>query len=239
MKKQDILEAIQRTAKANGGKSLGTATFSRETGIQVRDWNKYWARWGDAVREAGYEPNAFQVSYGAEALLIKLIEFTKKLGRIPVSGELKLEAHATPEFPDYGTLTHNLGPKKKWCAKIIEYCRTHPGYEDVLSLCSGYPEDNEPENSEPTTEEGNGWVYLLKSGKFYKIGRTNNLARRRGQLAIQLPESLEIIHQIRTDDTAGIEAYWHKRFETKRKEGEWFELSSHDVRAFKRRKTFM
>jgi hypothetical protein len=82
---------------------------------------------------------------------------------------------------------------------------------------------------------------LLKVGreKRYKIGRTNPVERRRDQLSIQLPEDLEPVHHIRTDDPTGIEAYWHQRFAAKRTKGEWFTLSREDVQAFKRRKSFM
>lgn len=79
-------------------------------------------------------------------------------------------------------------------------------------------------------------AFAIKSGRFHKIGKSNSAGRREYELAIQLPEEAKRIHEIRTDDPSGIEAYWHKRFAAKRKNGEWFELDAKDITAFKRRK---
>ena len=58
MNKTHILEEIKRTAKENDGVPLGRIKFESETGIKETDWfGKYWARWGEAVREAGFIPN--------------------------------------------------------------------------------------------------------------------------------------------------------------------------------------
>src|SRR5207237_1245921 len=49
-----ILAEIRRTAAENAGKPLGMARFRDETGIRPEDWEgRYWARWSDAIREAG------------------------------------------------------------------------------------------------------------------------------------------------------------------------------------------
>lgn len=62
----------------------------------------------------------------------------------------------------------------------------------------------------------------MKSGKHFKIGRSNCAERREFELRILLPDKLELIHKIKTDDPSGIEKYWHDRFKAKRKGEEWF-----------------
>jgi hypothetical protein len=69
MDKEHILQEIGRTAKANGGVALGWRRFETETGIRQGDWARFWARWGDAIREAGLAPNEFTAAYENSKLL--------------------------------------------------------------------------------------------------------------------------------------------------------------------------
>jgi hypothetical protein len=79
-------------------------------------------------------------------------------------------------------------------------------------------------------------VYLARHGRDYKIGRSNDVARRRREIALLLPSALEHIHVIETDDPEGIEQYWLRRFAERGVRGEWFRLTPDDVSAFKRRR---
>jgi hypothetical protein len=70
MDKAHILVEIKRTAAENGGIALGRERFYAETGIRQKDWyGKHWIRWGDALQEAGFAPNALQSLYTDELLL--------------------------------------------------------------------------------------------------------------------------------------------------------------------------
>lgn len=231
--KQDILEAIRRTAKENGGRPLGMARFEKETGIKTYAWQKYWARFGDAQKEAGFSPNQLQGAYDDEFLFEKVIGVIRKLGKFPTSSELRIERNIDSEFPSKSVFTR-FGPKRELARKILHYATDKSGYEDIVVLCEPVLEKSSRKESCDDSNISIGEVYLFKSGRHYKIGKTNDTVRRGNELRIQLPEKMNLIHSIKTDDPSGVEAYWHRRFEAKRMQGEWFDLSSADIKAFKR-----
>jgi hypothetical protein len=238
MDKQYILDEIRRTAQENGGVPLGRQRFLAETGIRESDWmGRCWVKWSDAVREAGYEPNPKQVAFEDTYLLQKLAELVRELGHYPVAAELRMKARQQPDFPSHNTLSR-LGRKSQVAAALLNWCEANPGWEDVQAICAKHATDPKSDGlTEEDTEAAKmGYVYLLRSGKYYKIGRSNAPGRREYELAIQLPEPVVTVHTIKTDDPAGIEKYWHQRFADCRKNGEWFELRREDVAAFQRRK---
>jgi Meiotically Up-regulated Gene 113 (MUG113) protein len=231
--KQQILDEIKRTAKENGGTPLGMARFEKETGISTYDWGKYWARFGDAQKEAGFTPNQFQGAHADEFLIEKIVGLARKLGKFPTYREIQVERSNDPELPDKGAFSR-LGTKEQLATKVMEYCKEKGGYDDVVELCQSILKKSTEETISDDTNSAIGEVYLFKSGKYYKIGKTNDTVRRGSELRIQLPEKMDLIHSIKTDDPSGIEAYWHRRFEAKRLNGEWFDLNSSDIKIFKR-----
>lgn len=240
MKKEHILSEIRRTAAANGGTALGQERFTAETEIKKSDWyGKHWVRWSDAVKEAGLAPNRFIEAFSDDHLLAKFAAFAKELGHFPVGGEVKMKAREDKSFPSHTTFGR-FGGKQAIATRVREWCLAH-GDDETASLCSAAlsapgADTDEGEAHLSSSSNAVGYVYMVQHGsrREYKIGRTNNSLRREGELRTELPEKLEPIHKIETDDPTGIESYWHRRFADKRKNGEWFSLAAEDVRAFKR-----
>jgi len=245
MDKQHIIDEIRRTAVANGGAPIGRQRFERETGIKQTDWyGRYWARWGDAIKEAGLTPNRLQHAFSDADVLPKLVALIRELQRYPTHGEMRIHERRDNTFPSHGVFSR-LGSKQDWLNKVLAYCTAHPDHDDVANLCTPLLHGNSSDvTGESADSEGTiletGYVYLalMKVGKEkrYKLGKADIVGRRTKQVAVNLPEDLELVHTIATDDAYGIEAYWHRRFDNKRRGGEWFVLTAADVKAFKRRK---
>jgi hypothetical protein len=191
MQKREILDAIQRTAAANGGRPLGAKRFSVETGILVTDWlGKHWARWGDAVRESGFTPNTLQGAFDNTFLLDNYAKLVRELGHVPVKAELQMKAHRDPSFPNVATFLRRFGRRERVVPELIEYCERIDGYGDVTDICRAWQPTTVLREEKPTRGKAVvlGFVYLLRSGSHYKIGRSNAVGRRERELAIQLPQ---------------------------------------------------
>jgi hypothetical protein len=168
-----------------------------------------------------------------------LIALVRELGHFPTKAEAQLRQHADPTFP---VAVVKARRKADLARIVLVHCRRQPAdFADVIAIVepvvgSGLipANDGAAGRAEPIV----GHVYLLRLGKYYKIGRTNSFGRRERELEIQMPERAATVHVINTDDPIGIEAYWHRRFAEKRvrSDAEWFALNAEDIRAFKRRR---
>ncbi len=107
-----ILAEIKRTAEQHGGIALGRAKFESLTGIKQTAWyGKYWSKWGDALAEAGFAPNAFQLPYDERQLVRAIALLVRELGRFPVEAELRMKARNDKSFPSHSVFA-KLGPKR-------------------------------------------------------------------------------------------------------------------------------
>ena len=233
--RETIIAEIRRTAAEAGGKAPGRRSFERETGIAESTWRGvYWARWGDALIEAGLKANERQMKFDQEKLMERIAEAFRHFGRVPTLIELRMYGRTRPDFPSHSTLSNHFPIKNDMIATLGEWLKAKPAFGDVLTMLPEPAENPSQRRTAITIKEGS--VYLIKSGQYFKVGRSDDAERRFKQISIALPDKAELFHIIQTDDPSGIEAYWHRRFADKRANGEWFKLLASDIAAFKRRK---
>lgn len=240
--KKDIIKELQQQAKELGGKTPSEVNFYENTDVGIMDRKKYWPNYGELVIEAGLTPNKFdKTKYSYDKLCKLFIEIIREKNKWPTRGELDIKHYKSSAFPDSATFYKKLGlvSTGDLAQKIIEYVENKKEYEDVVKICKPFLRENVKKGDSLFIDKG--YVYLLKSklrnAVAYKIGRTKNIENRIKQL--RQPSNIEeILHYIETDDSIGVEKYWHSRFKANRlypgkPKDEWFKLSSSDIKAFK------
>jgi len=239
--KENILQEIRKQAAHNGGIPLGVARFlAATTGIKKSAWEgRLWIRWTDALTEAGFAPNQWQSKkLSDEELLRQLAILAQQLGHYPVNSEVSFHHSQNPSFPDAGTFQNRFGNRQKRLRHLMEFAERDSDYYDVYSMCAPFvKQELEEVLSERHNASVPGRVYMIysQSLKLFKIGQSDDLKRRYQEIQSAVPGKLDEIHVLETDDPAGIERYWHRRFKHNKKINEWFELSANDVEAFKSR----
>jgi len=226
-----IIQEIKRIAELNGGRPPGIELFEREAAIGRHVWlGKFWARWGDALLEAGFAPNELQQKFDSNKLLQKIADAARHYKHIPSAPEMMLYRQLDPAFPNPKTISLHYR-KPELIEALRAWVTVNTDYADVTAMLPV-----QPGVETRSSKRIDGFVYLIRSGAHYKIGRSDELEKRVKEIRVALPDSVTLEHSIRTDDPSGIESYWHRRFEDKRANGEWFKLDRADVAAFKRRK---
>lgn len=229
--KERILKEIRRTAV--GGVALARDVFALETGISEKAWyGVHWARWSDAVKEAGVRPLGHVNYYTDEMLLERYAALAIELGRVPTSADMMLRKRRDKSLPTFSVVSRRFGGRARLMVKLRQYCETRPHLEEVVLLCDRHV----PRRHYECLGKRWGWVYLLRSGNSYKIGRSMRLSRRLKELGAGSPDGQKLVHRIRTDDPEGVERYWHRRFAEKKRKGEWFDLDVMEVEMFRRRR---
>lgn len=230
--KEHIIIAY-KALRARIGHAPDSITFYRECSIsrataEVAFGSKAFSK---IQRAAGDEPREFTKPGRTESEFFEMYgRGVRELKRLPAQADWK--HHRFKPTPSgyrkkLGLLWSELPPAfRNWARDRSEWI-------DVVAIIDASPIPELPQGDKVTSETY-GYVYLIKSGRFHKIGRTNSPGRRGYEVALQLPKEIKPVHLIKTDDPVGVEAYWHERFKEKRKKGEFFELSVNDVRAFKR-----
>ncbi len=229
-----IVSEIKRLAGANGGQPPGTSLFKTETAIREHEWRgRFWANWGDALREAGYEPNQWTKRLDSESILRAMAKLTLRLGHVPSNSEVMILRRSDSEVPSPKTVTQHFN-KSQLLRELTALGNRDPEFSDLIAIVPTETVNREAAPSSSAIDAA-GWVYLFGYGNHrYKIGFGKSVERRFVTLDGHSPDEMEIVWKIRTDDPSGVEGYWHKRFAEKRIKNEYFLLSKQDVTAFKR-----
>lgn len=244
--REEILAEIRKFVAANNGVVPGERTFVAATRIKQSAWKgKHWARWGNAVREAGYDPNAMTRKIPDEGILEPLAGFITKLGYFPVRDEINIQARTAPGFPVWQTIKKRYGGMPQTAAALLEFSR-ETANTALTKLCEARLErealkPKHDANGQRQTAVNVGFVYLKYSPslRLYKIGKANDADRRGAGISLLLPEDLVPKHEIRTDCPYILEKYWENRFRARKKQGEWYDLTSADIHSFKKRREFI
>jgi hypothetical protein len=237
MKKEQILSDIRRIGKQRGG-HVSLDAFLVATGMKEHQLlGKYWATWNEAVAKAGLPTAHFFRARTEESSVIgAFADLVERLKKWPTQNELLLERRRDVSFPSLKVILR-MKNTPLFASKLAAYCTERGNLSIAAQIAT---ERMEAEQAEPQLRGRapiNGYVYMMQSGRRYKIGHTTSPSRRHREVRLDLPDSTTLVHAIPTDDPVGIESYWHLRFDSKRiRETEFFTLDASDVAAFKRRK---
>lgn len=235
MTKDSILRRIRDCADAEGG-DISLRRFLAVSGLKEKQFvGVHWATWNEAKREAGLGTAVFaRPPVDEKAVVPVLADLLAQLGRWPTESELRLAHKRDANLPSVKVI-RRLEKDRDFLRKLRGHCESDPRLATVAGFVTA--RSRQAPDPHAVLVSTVGHVYMMRSGRRYKIGHTSSPSRRHREVRLDLPDRTDLVHTIETDDPKGIEAYWHQRFASARiRETEFFELSAAEVAAFKKRR---
>jgi Meiotically up-regulated gene 113 len=240
MTKEGVAQRIRQLAAQRGG-HISFRAFVSETGIQGR-WlrNQEWfTKWNDLLAELGIATRQFDVPPTPRSRIAEAVaELIQRLGRWPTEDDLQRARKKDRSFPSLKVISP-LRRSGELAALVVALGSPGTQFGQAAMIAGKYVSiDKERADADiAPNERVKGYVYMLRSGRRYKIGKSSDPSRRYREVRLELPEETHQVHTIPTDDPTGIEKYWLERFSIKRvRNTEFFALDGYDIQAFKRRK---
>ena len=116
--REQILKQIRDLTESRGGQPPGRRLFERETGMRQSVWRGvYWARWSDALVDAGFSPNAKNLAIDQSVFFEKLAAAFRHYGCVPTEAEFRMYAKKAADFPGHTTIGTRFPSKFGWSSK--------------------------------------------------------------------------------------------------------------------------
>jgi hypothetical protein len=133
--REEIIREIRRLA-ADAGQAPGQKAFARDTGIQDHQWRgKFWARWGDALVEAGFQPNEWTGRLDSQDVLVSVIAICRHYGRVPTRDEISMYRKTDPSVPSTQAITIDYDGRISKCGDSEVRTALYEAASGLLVLC--------------------------------------------------------------------------------------------------------
>ena len=168
--KQHIIAEIQRLAAARGGR-IGIRAFCSETEIPEHQiLGVHWARWNDALTEAGVGTGSFFQPRTEDASVVEAFALlVHKLNKWPTQSDLQMERRRNGSFPSIRVI-RRVRRASPFASRVLSYCAGRADLADVATIATEVAKAESAEAPVLDSASIVGYVYMMRSGRRYKIG---------------------------------------------------------------------
>ena len=140
----------------------------------------------------------------------------------------------------------NVLPRRTLPSKELTIDGVWKRVDEIWYGFRGIPIPKERDDRQPRPirnyQPSPGYIYLIRADlpndyRPYKIGYSKDVSNRMATFNVKLPFRFDLVYTLKTENMRRVEKLLHRQFQSKRVNGEWFDLSADDVEWIKNYKS--